>query len=52
MSKTVVSEVVLVFKEGNVPVAVLRQNGTTEFFVLRHANKEQVAQLLDADKTE
>lgn len=43
-------EVLVVFYEEETPVAVLRQNGTSEFFHLRKMNKDAVAQLLGVEQ--
>lgn len=43
------SEVVLVFSEGGEKHAILFQNGVTEFFRIKKATRDDVAQLLGAD---
>ncbi len=44
-------EIVVVFFEDDQPVAIMRQNGHTEFFHLRHMNKDAVVELLGANET-
>jgi hypothetical protein len=46
------SEIVQIATEDGEKVAMLHQNGAIEIYMLRHASKQDVSQLLDVESTE
>ena len=46
-----VEEIVVVFREGEIPKAVMISNGAHTFYALKKMNREAVSQLLEVGKS-